>query len=139
MIFQKDVEYDGIDKLIQDALDTFNSPEKIYNPKPIMEAEIDPLFLDIMKENNIGTKISGVRIHGMRPGSESEDPHNHQKARAVYYLQALEGAGNLTLPDQNKIIKPHRGLLVVVPKEELHGITMNYSNEIRLALAFYIE
>lgn len=142
MIFQLDVEYGGKDKMIQDALIHFETPTKIKKDRPIMEVkteDLDPLFLNIMKKYNLGTKISGVRVHGMKSGSESEDPHNHPKARAVYYLQAPEGVGSLTLPDRDIIIKPHTGLLVVVPAKERHGITRNMSNEIRLVLAFYIE
>jgi len=136
-IFQMDIEYDGIDKLIQDALKHF---EKIDKPNPIQDIEkIDPVFLDVIKKHNLGTKISGIRIHGMLPGYESEDPHTHQKARGVYYLQAPEGVGSLTLPDMDIIIKPHKGLFVVVPAVERHGITRNNSDEIRLVLAFYIE
>ena len=137
MIFQMDVEYDGIDSLIDDALKHF---KKINKPNPIQDIdEIDPIFLDVIKKHNLGTKISGIRVHGMIPGYESEDPHSHQKSRGVYYLQAPEGVGDLLFHDLDITIKPHRGLFVVVPAKERHGITRNNSDVIRLVLAFYIE
>lgn len=140
MIFQMDIEYDGKDKLVKDGLAYINLPEIINNAKPMLKLnEIDPFFVDFIKKHNLGTKISGIGIHAMRPGSESEDPHKHMLSRAVYYIQAPEGVGSLTLPDRDVIIKPHDGLFVVVPAKERHGITMNMSDEIRLILAFYIE
>ena len=112
----------------------------INKSKPMLKLdEIDPIFLDIVKKHNLGTKISGVGIHGMKPGTDSEAGHLHERARGVYYLQAQEGVGNLLFPDLDITIKPHRGLFVVVPSKENHAIGKNTSDEIRLALAFYIE
>jgi len=93
----------------------------------------------LIKDNNLGTKISGIGIHGMRPGTDSASGHLHSKARAAYYLQAPEGAGDLSFPDLNITIKPHRELFVVVPAVENHAISKNTSDEIRIVLAFYIE
>lgn len=140
MIFQKDVYYDGIDKLIHQGLEYFNSDDIVNNAKPMLKVkEIDPFFLDFIKDNNLGTKLSGIGIHAMRPGSGSPAGHLHAKARAVYYLQAPEGVGDLIFPDLNIRIKPHRGLFVVVPALEKHAIGKNTSDDIRLVLAFYIE
>jgi len=143
MIFQKDIEYNGIDRMVSEAEVFFRTdPKASKNPHPHMDIkteDLDPFFLKFVKDNNLGTKISGVRYHGMRPGSESEDPHLHAKARGVFYLQAPDGVGNLTIPDQDEIIKPHRGLFVVVPPAERHGMTENKSDDIRLVLAFYVE
>jgi len=136
MLFQLDVEYDGIDKLIQYALDYFNSPEVIKKQKPHINMEdIDPFFLDLIKQHNLGTKITGVAIHGMRKGSNFAAGHLHAKDRGVFYLQVPEGVGSLSFPNLDITIKPHRGLFVVVPAEENHAMSENKSDEIRLALA----
>lgn len=142
-VFQQDIKYDKIDELVKEATEFFATDVKqSKNPRPHMNIkteDLDPFWLDFVKKNKLGTKISGVRFHGMRPGSESEDPHLHAKARGVFYIQAPEGVGDLTIPDQNEIIKPHRGLFVVVPAVERHGMTENKSNDIRIIMAFYIE
>lgn len=142
MVFQMDVEYPEIDKLAKTAMDYFTSPKMIDNQKPILRVkteDLDPFWINLVKRYNLGNSISNVKFHAMWPGSESEDPHQHQKARAVFYIQVPEGVGNLTLPDMDIVIKPHKGLFVVVPAEERHGITKNNSDEIRIVLAFYIE
>lgn len=140
MIFQKDVQYDKTDELIKQGMEYFNSPQIIKKPKPMLKMEdIDPFWVDFIKKHKIGTKISGVGIHCMRPGSESPAGHLHGKARGVYYLQTPDGVGDLTFPNLNKIVKPHKGLFVMVPAKELHAITKNTGKGIRLILAFYIE
>ena len=140
MIFQTDVYYDGTDDLIKKATDYFNSPEILRKSKPMLKLkDIDPIFLDLIKKNNLGTKITGIGVHCMRPGTDSASGHLHGKARGVYYLQVPEGVGDLFFPDLDTTIKPHRGLFVVVPAKVNHSMSTNKSDKMRMVLAFYIE
>jgi len=142
LIFQTDVEYDKIDELVKTANDYFSSPEIIDKPKPHMDIKadtLDPFWLDFIKKNNLGTKISGVRFHCMRPGTSSASGHLHAKARGVFYIQAQEGVGDLLFPDLKIKIKPHKGLFVFVPAAENHAMSENKSDDIRIVLAFYVE
>ena len=137
MIFQTDIKYDKIDELVKEGMEYALSNNKEKPMKKIRD--IDPFFLDFIIQNNIGTKITGGGIVCMKPGSESADPHQHQRAKGVLYLQVPEGVGSLLLQDLDEIITPHKGLFVVIPAKASHGVTKNDSNEIRLALSFNIE
>ena len=75
----------------------------------------------------------------MKPGADHNAGHNHQTDTGVYYLQAPKNCSKLIFPNLGIEIEPHDGLFVVVPAKEIHLMTENKSDEIRLALAFCIE
>ena len=142
MIFQQDIKYDKIDELVKEATDYFQSSKIIDKPKPHMDIKtetLDPFWFDFIKKNKLGTKISGVRFHCMRPGTSSASGHLHAKARGIFYIKAQDGVGDLLFPDLNIKIKPHRGLFVLVPATENHAMSENLSDDIRIVMAFYIE
>ncbi len=137
MIFQQDIEYDKIDDLVKIGMDYSEQAEA--EKGMLRLKELDPFFLDFIIQNNLGTKISGVGINWTKPGSGHPDGHLHAKARCVFYIQAPEGAGNLSFPDMGIEIIPHKGLFVLVPPVVNHAILENKSDKIRLTLSFYIE
>lgn len=137
MIFQQDIEYNKIDDLIKTGMAYAEQLESATGMLKL--GEIDPFFLDFVKKNNLGTKISNIGIHIMKPGSSSPYGHLHAKARCVFYIQAPEGVGSLLFPDLNITIKPHKGLLVVVPAKVNHAMSENKSDEVRIVFAFYVE
>ena len=139
MIFQLDVKYNGKDKLIIDTLDFIKTRKFTIAEKAEMKVPLDPFFLDLIKKNKLGNKITNSRVHFMKPKAHHKDGHNHETATGVYYLQTPKNSGNLIFPNLDIEIEPHEGLFIVVPAKETHAITENTSNEIRLALAFCIE
>lgn len=139
MIFQLDVKYNGKDKLIQDTLEYINSHKFVSDKAEMKILDLDPFFLNVIEQYNLGTKITYPRVHFMMPNASHEAGHNHQTATGVYYLQIPKNSGNLKFPYLHVEIEPHEELLVIVPAKEIHAISKNTSNEIRLALAFCIE
>ncbi len=101
--------------------------------------ELDPFFLDLIKRWGLGNKILNPRVHFMLPDADHQAGHNHSTDTGIYYLQIPKNSGNLVFPNLNIEIEPHEGLFLVVPAKEIHTITENKSDGIRLALAFCIE
>jgi len=140
MIFQLDVKYDGRDKLVRETLDYMDSHKFTIPEKAGINLDgVDDFFLHLIKRYNLGTKITNPRMHFMKPGADHNTGHNHQTDTGVYYLQTPKNCSKLIFPDLGIEIEPHEGLFIVVPAREIHAMTENKSDGIRLALAFNIE
>jgi len=105
----------------------------------ISPLELDPFFLELIKQHKLGTKITAIWVHWMLPKVDRALGHNHPYATAVYYIQTPEGSGHLVLPELKEDIKPEEDLFVVIPPKAIHQMLENTGNGIRLAMAFNFE
>jgi len=132
--------YPHKDKLIIDTMKYYRSLKDISNKYGQMYFEnLDDFFLEIVKFYKLGTKIMNPRTHFLEPHGHHKNGHTHQVDTGIYYLQIPKNSGNLFFHNLGITIEAQVDHFIVVPSNELHGVTMNKSNEIRIALAFDIE
>ena len=135
-IFQTIESFDGR-KLI-DEMNKHIEENPSFEKGPLKYDKIDSFFHNLIKRYGLGDKITKIRTHFMKPGSQYDIPHDHVEKTGVYYLQVPKNCGSIYFPNLNVEIEPHEGLFVLVPSKEKHGITENKSDGIRIALAFCI-
>ena len=114
-------------------------PDKIKGCVDIDHTKIEPFFMTLLERLDQNGKITRAWIHFMTPGSDHDTGHNHQTDTGVYYLQTAKNTSKLRFPDLDIEIEPYDGLFVIVPAKEIHAMTENKSDGIRLTLAFCIE
>ena len=137
MIFTTTISFDG-SKLI-DEMNTHIKENPTFEKGPLKYDKLPEFFYDLIKRYNLGTKITKVRTHFMKPGSQYDIPHDHVENTGMLYLQTPKGCGSIYFPDLDVEIEPHEGLFLIIPAKTKHGITENKSDGIRIALAFCIK
>lgn len=138
-IHQSVHKYRGKDLMIREALEYYKSHKLFRLVGEMKIKNLDSFFTELIKSLNLGKKITHVRVHYVKPGGDHATGHNHGKDTGVFYLQVPKDSGNLVFPKLGVTIVPEVNHFVVVPAEEVHAITENKSDEIRLALAFDID
>ena len=138
MITKLTKKFTGSSKIMDEILDYIDAnPNMIKGNIQYQPEEVDSFFYDLIKENNLGTKITEARTHFMRKGAVYDYPHDHHLDTGVYYLQVPKNSGVLKI-DKTKIAAKE-GLFVIIPANTMHTISKNKSKEVRIAFVFCIE
>ena len=107
----------------------------------IYSEELKPHETLMIPHDLLGYEKNEFWFNAAKPG-ESTEIHNHNgKAflSGVFYLQAPKSSGNIhfILRDGNEYtIEPEEGKLILFPAELDHFVPKNFSNDIRISIAF---
>jgi hypothetical protein len=115
------------------------SPDLIPELKIILSSS----EFNVKEITGLTTMHSGSWFNFMEPGHITL-PHTHDDAdeiySAVYYVVVPENSGNLIITEDNQeiIVIPKAGTMVLFPPDYLHSVTKNNSMEPRLSIGINV-
>ena len=110
---------------------------KVLTPESYIESTVIPTILNHVNGTNSHWWLNvnypqcynNPHLHG--------EPGNPKKEfSGVYYVKVPEESGDLVFPMTESFISPAPGDLVTFSADVLHGVEPNFSDDIRISLAF---